>query len=105
MEDRGNYTEDYGEYEGNDFGSLKLSNNPFQDFDIFGTMITRSLQDYTAGFSADIEPIRSMTTGRIAEYPEGAFFGNYFNPFKYRKEKDNPVDEYIRRLDLKYEKR
>jgi hypothetical protein len=101
MEDRGNYTEDYGEYEGNDFGSLKLSNNPFQDFDIFGTMITRSLQDYTAGFSADIEPIRSMTTGRIAEYPEGAFFGNYFNPFKYRKEKDNPVDEYIRRLDLK----
>tara|TARA_B000000557_G_scaffold68064_2_gene53630 strand:+ start:607 stop:4821 length:4215 start_codon:yes stop_codon:yes gene_type:complete len=101
MEDKGNYTEDYGEYEGNDFGSLKLSNNPFQDFDIFGTMITRSLQDYTAGFSADIEPIRSMTTGRIAEYPEGAFFGNYFNPFKYRKEKDNPVDEYIRRLDLK----
>jgi len=101
IEDRGNYTEDYGEYEGNDFGSLKLSNNPFQDLDIFGTMITRSLQDYTAGFSADIEPIRSMTTGRIAEYPEGAFFGNYFNPFKYKKEKDNPVDEYIRRLDLK----
>ena len=101
IEDRGDYTEDYGEYEGNDFGSLKLSNNPFQDLDIFGTMITRSLQDYTAGFSADIEPIRSMTTGRIAEYPEGAFFGNYFNPFKYKKEKDNPVDEYIRRLDLK----
>ena len=101
MEDRGDYTEDYGEYEGNDFGSLKLSNNPFQDLDIFGTMIMRSLQDYTPGFSADIEPIRSMTTGRIAEYPEGAFFGNYFNPFKYRKEKDNPVDEYIRRIDLK----
>ena len=64
-------------------------------------MITRSLQDYTEGFSADLEPIRSMTTGRIAEYPEGAFFGNYFNPFKYRKEKDNPIDEYIRRIELK----
>ena len=99
--DKGDYTEDYGEYEGNDFGSLKLSNNPFQDLDIFGTMITRSLQDYTEGFSADLEPIRSMTTGRIAEYPEGAFFGNYFNPFKYRKEKDNPIDEYIRRIELK----
>ena len=101
MGDKGDYTEDYGEYEGNDFGSLKLSNNPFQDLDIFGTMITRSLQDYTEGFSADLEPIRSMTTGRIAEYPEGAFFGNYFNPFKYRKEKDNPIDEYIRRIELK----
>jgi len=92
---------DIGQYEGNDFGSLKLSNNPFQDLDTFGLMLMRSKQDTTAGFSADIEPIRSMTTGRIAEYPEGALFGNYFNPFKFKKEKDNPVDEYIRRIDLR----
>ena len=94
-------TNDIGQYEGNDFGSLKLSNNPFQDLDTFGLMLMRSRQDTTAGFSADIEPIRSMTTGKIAEYPEGALFGNYFNPFKYKKEKDNPVDEYIRRIGLR----
>ena len=100
-EDRGDYTEDYEEFEGNDFGSLKLSNNPFKDIDTFSTMIMRNLQDQTSGFSADIEPIRSITTGRIAEYPEGAFFGDYFNPFKYKKEKDNPIDEYLRRIEFK----
>ena len=100
-EDRGDYTEDYEEFEGNDFGSLKLSNNPFKDIDTFSTMIMRNLQDQTSGFSADIEPIRSITTGKIAEYPEGAFFGNYFNPFKYKKEKDNPIDEYLRRIQFK----
>ena len=100
-EDRGDYTEDYEEFEGNDFGSLKLSNNPFKDIDTFSTMIMRNLQDQTSGFSADIEPIRSITTGRIAEYPEGAFFGDYFNPFKYKKEKDNPIDEYLRRIQFK----
>ena len=94
-------TEDIGEYEGNDFGSLKESNNPFQTLDTIGLMIMRDLQDGTSGFSADIEPIRSITTGKIAEYPEGAFFGNYFNPFKYRKEKDNPIDEYLRRIQFK----
>merc|ERR1711991_187602 len=61
----------------------------------------RNRQDVTSGFSADIEPIRSLTTGKIAEYPEGAFFGNYFNPFKYRKEKDNPIDEYLNRIQFK----
>ena len=101
IEDRGDYTEDYEEFEGNDFGSLKLSNNPFKDIDTFSTMIMRNLQDQTSGFSADIEPIRSITTGRIAEYPEGAFFGDYFNPFKYKKEKDNPIDEYLRRIQFK----
>ena len=101
IEDRGDYTEDYEEFEGNDFGSLKLSNNPFKDIDTFSTMIMRNLQDQTSGFSADIEPIRSITTGRIAEYPEGAFFGDYFNPFKYKKEKDNPIDEYLRRIEFK----
>ena len=100
-EDRGDYTEDYEEFEGNDFGSLKLSNNPFKNIDTFSTMIMRNLQDQTSGFSADIEPIRSITTGKIAEYPEGAFFGDYFNPFKYRKEKDNPQDEYFRRIEFK----
>jgi len=94
-------TEDIGEYEGNDFGSLKESNNPFQTLDTIGLMIIRDLQDGTSGFSADIEPIRSITTGKIAEYPEGAFFGNYFNPFKYKKEKDNPIDEYLRRIEFK----
>jgi len=94
-------TEDIGEYEGNDFGSLKESNNPFQTLDTIGLMIMRDLQDGTSGFSADIEPIRSITTGKIAEYPEGAFFGNYFNPFKYKKEKDNPIDEYLRRIQFK----
>ena len=100
-EDIGDYTEDYEEFEGNDFGSLKLSNNPFKDIDTFSTMIMRNLQDQTSGFSADIEPIRSITTGKIAEYPEGAFFGDYFNPFKYKKEKDNPIDEYLRRIQFK----
>tara|TARA_B100002019_G_scaffold293204_1_gene319343 strand:- start:1693 stop:6462 length:4770 start_codon:yes stop_codon:yes gene_type:complete len=100
-EDRGDYTEDYEEFEGNDFGSLKLSNNPFKDIDTFSTMIMRNLQDQTSGFSADIEPIRSITTGRIAEYPEGAFYGDYFNPFKYKKEKDNPIDEYLKRIQFK----
>ena len=80
---------------------MKLSNNPFKDIDTFSTMIMRNLQDQTSGFSADIEPIRSITTGRIAEYPEGAFFGDYFNPFKYKKEKDNPIDEYLRRIQFK----
>jgi len=94
-------TEDIGEYEGNDFGSLKQSNNPFQFIDTIGLMIMRNRQDVTSGFSADIEPIRSLTTGKIAEYPEGAFFGNYFNPFKYRKEKDNPIDEYLNRIQFK----
>jgi len=94
-------TEDIGEYEGNDFGSLKESNNPFQTLDTIGLMIMRDLQDGTSGFSADIEPIRSITTGKIAEYPEGAFFGNYFNPFKYKKEKDNPIDEYLKRIQFK----
>ena len=94
-------TEDIGEYEGNDFGSLKQSNNPFQFIDTIGLMIMRNRQDVTSGFSADIEPIRSITTGKIAEYPEGAFFGNYFNPFKYKKEKDNPIDEYLRRIQFK----
>ena len=105
-------TEDVGQYseeefleghlfEGNDLGSLKDSNNPFQILDTLGLMITRNLQDGTSGFSADIEPIRSITTGEIATYPEGAFYGNYFNPFKYRKSKNNPIDSYINRVGVK----
>ena len=104
-EDVGQYSEeeflDGHLFEGNDLGSLKDSNNPFQILDTLGLMITRNLQDGTSGFSADIEPIRSITTGEIATYPEGAFYGNYFNPFKYRKSKNNPIDSYIRRIGVK----
>jgi hypothetical protein len=100
-EDVGQYFEDEFPFEGNDLGSLKDSNNPFQLLDTFGLMIMRNLQDGTSGFSADIEPIRSITTGEIATYPEGAFYGDYFNPFKYRKSKNNPIDSYIRRIGVK----
>ena len=100
-EDVGQYSEDEFPFEGNDLGSLKNSNNPFQLLDTFGLMLMRNLQDGTSGFSADIEPIRSMTTGEIATYPDGAFYGDYFNPFKYRKSKNNPIDSYIRRVGVK----
>ena len=86
-------------FEGNDLGSLKESNNPFQLLDTFGLMVMRNLQDGTSGFSADIEPIRSMTTGEIATYPEGIGF-TPFNPFKYRKSKNNPIDSYINRVGV-----
>ena len=86
-------------FEGNDLGSLKESNNPFQLLDTFGLMVMRNLQDGTSGFSADIEPIRSMTTGEIATYPEGIGF-TPFNPFKYRKSKNNPIDSYINRTGV-----
>tara|TARA_Y100001973_G_C5128960_1_gene296682 strand:- start:45 stop:1034 length:990 start_codon:yes stop_codon:yes gene_type:complete len=100
-EDIGQYTEDEFPFEGNDLGSLKESNNPFQLLDTFGLMVMRNLQDGTSGFSADIEPIRSMTTGDIATYPDGAFFGDYFNPFKYRKSTNNPIDSYNKRIGVK----
>jgi len=103
-EDVGQYSEeeflDGHLFEGNDLGSLKDSNNPFQILDTFGLMITRNLQDGTSGFSADIEPIRSITTGEIATYPEGIGF-TFGNPFKYRKSKNNPIDSYIRRIGVK----
>ena len=103
--DKGQYSqaEDIAgyEFEGNDLGSLMNENNPFQPLDTFGLMIMRNKQDTTPGFSADLAPIKSMTTGKLAEYPEGLFGVNFGNPFKYRKENDNPQDEYLRRIRYK----
>ena len=89
------------EFEGNDLGSLMNENNPFQDLNTFGLVLMRNYQDTLQGFSADLAPIKSMTTGKLAEYPEGLFGINFGNPFKYRKENDNPQDEYLRRIQFK----
>ena len=86
---------DIGDYEGNDFGSLVDENNPFQVFDTIGLMVTRELQDTAAGFNSDLEPIRNKATGALAQYPEGGAIGN---PLKKRKEEDNPVSEYVKRI-------
>ena len=89
------------EFEGNDLGSLMNENNPFQDINTFGLVLMRNYQDTLPGFSADLAPIKSMTTGKLAEYPEGLMGINFGNPFKYRKENDNPQDEYLRRIQFK----
>ena len=89
------------EFEGNDLGSLMNENNPFQDINTFSLMLMRNYQDTLPGFSADLAPIKSMTTGKLAEYPEGLMGINFGNPFKYRKENDNPQDEYLRRIQFK----
>ena len=103
--DKGQYSETENlagyEFEGNDLGSLMNENNPFQDLNTLGLMVMRNYQDQIPGFSADLAPIKSMTTGKLAEYPEGLFGINFGNPFKYRKEVDNPQDEYLRRIKFK----
>ena len=103
--DKGQYSETENlagyEFEGNDLGSLMNENNPFQDLNTLGLMVMRNYQDQIPGFSADLTPIKSMTTGKLAEYPEGLFGINFGNPFKYRKENDNPQDEYLRRIQFK----
>ena len=103
--DKGQYsqTEDIAgyEFEGNDLGSLMNENNPFQDLNTFGLMLMRNYQDTLPGFSADLAPIKSITTGKLAEYPEGLMGINFGNPFKYRKENDTPQDEYLRRIQFK----
>ena len=103
--DKGQYSEAENlagyEFEGNDLGSLMNENNPFQDLNTFGLVLMRNYQDTLPGFSADLAPIKSMTTGKLAEYPEGLMGINFGNPFKYRKENDNPQDEYLRRIQFK----
>jgi len=103
--DKGQYSETENlagyEFEGNDLGSLMNENNPFQDLNTLGLMVMRNYQDQIPGFSADLAPIKSMTTGKLAEYPEGLMGINFGNPFKYRKEVDNPQDEYLRRIKFK----
>ena len=103
--DKGQYSETENlagyEFEGNDLGSLMNENNPFQDLNTLGLMVMRNYQDQIPGFSADLAPIKSMTTGKLAEYPEGLMGINFGNPFKYRKENDNPQDEYLRRIQFK----
>ena len=64
-------------------------------------MLMRNYQDTLPGFSADLAPIKSITTGKLAEYPEGLMGINLGNPFKYRKENDTPQDEYLRRIQFK----
>jgi len=103
--DKGQYSETENlagyEFEGNDLGSLMNENNPFQNLNTFGLVLMRNYQDTLPGFSADLAPIKSMTTGKLAEYPEGLMGINFGNPFKYRKENDNPQDEYLRRIQFK----
>ena len=103
--DKGQYSETENlagyEFEGNDLGSLMNENNPFQDLNTLGLMVMRNYQDQIPGFSADLAPIKSMTTGKLAEYPEGLMGINFGNPFKYRKENDSPQDEYLRRIQFK----
>ena len=64
--------------------------------DTLGLMINRELADGKPGFSADVEPILSPTTGKVLRHPSGWGI-NPFNPLKSGMSANNPIDTFIRR--------
>ena len=71
---------------------------PFVDngLDTLGLFIMRELADKYSGFSADLEPMVSPTTGQVIERPSG-LGTNWFMPLKYGESKGNPIDNFVER--------
>ena len=64
--------------------------------DTLGIFIMRELADKYPGYSADLEPMVSPTTGKVIERPSG-LGTNWFMPLKYGESKGNVIDNFIAR--------
>ena len=67
--------------------------------DTLGILIMRELADKYPGYSADLEPMVSPTTGKVIERPSG-LGTNWFMPLKYGKSTDNVIDNFIARAGV-----
>jgi len=67
--------------------------------DTLGILIMRELADKYPGYSADLEPMVSPTTGKVMERPSG-LGTNWFMPLKYGKSTDNVIDNFIARAGV-----
>ena len=90
--------DDAGQYD-NQYGSLKDTSEPFFGnnlLDTLGLQIMRGYADGIPGYSADIEPIVSPTTGKVVERASG-IGTDWFNFTKSSTSTNNPVDTFVRR--------
>ena len=90
--------DDAGQYD-NQYGSLKDVSEPFFGnnlLDTLGLQIMRGYADNIPGYSADIEPIVSPTTGKVVERASG-IGTDWFNFTKSSTSTNNPVDTFVRR--------
>ena len=90
--------DDAGQYD-NQYGSLKDTSEPFFGnnlLDTLGLQIMRGYADVIHGYSADIEPIVSLTTGKVVERASG-IGTDWFNFTKSSTSTNNPVDTFVRR--------
>jgi hypothetical protein len=71
---------------------------PFFDnaLDTLGILIMRELADKYPGYSADLEPMVSPTTGKVIERPAGLGI-NWFMPLKYGESTGNVIDNFVQR--------
>ena len=67
--------------------------------DTLGILIMRELADKYPGYSADLEPMVSPTTGKVIERPSG-LGTNWFMPLKYGKSTNNVIDNFIARAGV-----
>tara|TARA_Y100001937_G_scaffold49315_1_gene68722 strand:- start:185 stop:1093 length:909 start_codon:yes stop_codon:yes gene_type:complete len=67
--------------------------------DTLGILIMRELADKYPGYSADLEPMVSPTTGKVIERPSG-IGTNWFMPLKYGESKGNVIDNFIDRAGV-----